>query len=351
MAPSRAPAARPRGRFFGAFNLSGLALGWLWLGVALAWPLLVVIVHLASGAVLGPASLPFTPARFAWVILANGSLLGMLVAGQAALRRGVEADLRELGPILPSRLGGAGHLENEIADLPKATLIKAIVLGMGGGFAMATLDPVLRGLHDDLSAVDPRYLLFVVQNLLFGALGFRLFATEIHMTRAYARLGEQVEVDLFDRSPALVFGRKGLRSVVVWVLTSTAISMFWVLDSAGQANVVFPISVLGVTIAALVSPTLGVRRNIARAKTRELEVVTRAIRRERDAMLRPGGTDGSRRDGRLADLIQYEGFVRAIREWPFDLSIVSRSLLFIVLGCGSWLGGAVVERLLGLLLD
>jgi len=43
--------------------------------------------------------------------------------------------------------------------------------------------------------------------------------------------------------------------------------------------------------------------------------------------------------------------VRTIREWPFDLQTVSRSVLLIVLGAGSWLGGAIVERLLDGLLD
>ena len=41
----------------------------------------------------------------------------------------------------------------------------------------------------------------------------------------------------------------------------------------------------------------------------------------------------------------------SVRDWPFDLSIVSRSFLLSLLGAGSWLGGAVVERLLNLLLD
>jgi len=43
--------------------------------------------------------------------------------------------------------------------------------------------------------------------------------------------------------------------------------------------------------------------------------------------------------------------VTSIRESPFDVSIAARSALLIVLGAGSWLGGAVVERLLGLALD
>jgi len=65
----------------------------------------------------------------------------------------------------------------------------------------------------------------------------------------------------------------------------------------------------------------------------------------------PWRRDAPPEDARLGNLIQYQEFVTSIREWPFDVSIVARSALLIVLGAGSWLGGAVVERLLGLALD
>ena len=53
----------------------------------------------------------------------------------------------------------------------------------------------------------------------------------------------------------------------------------------------------------------------------------------------------------LGNLVAYQALVRSVREWPFDLRTVSRSALLIVLGVGSWLGGAIVERLLDVLLD
>jgi hypothetical protein len=225
------------------------------------------------------------------------------------------------------------------------------IAGMAGGFAAATLDPGLRDLHNHLSRTDPRYVIFVVQNILFGVLGTRLFATEVHMTRAYARLGARVEVDLLDLSTLHIFARKGLRSVVVWVLISSALSMFWVLESAGQANVSIAVAVLALVTVALVAPTLGVHRSIAIAKVTELARVTQAIREERNATLTPRQADAPPEDSRLGNLIQYQAFVRSLKEWPFDLSIASRSLLLILLGAGSWVGGAIVERLLNVLVD
>ncbi len=90
---------------------------------------------------------------------------------------------------------------------------------------------------------------------------------------------------------------------------------------------------------------------ITAAKAAELARVNEAIRVERSAALAPRRPGAAPEDARLGNLVQYQQYVKAIREWPFDLSIVARTALLVVLGAGSWLGGAVVERLLGLALD
>jgi hypothetical protein len=348
-----APAVREAGawRLGRAGGSAEPGLAWLWLGVVLTWVVTAAVVHALAAVLLGAAGLPFGLDRLVWTIAANGVLLGFLVASGVALRRGVKSDLHALRSALPTSPDEFARLEVELGALNRHLWGAATLLGAVGGIAMATLDPVLRGLHDDLSAADPRYLLFLGQNALVGALAARLIAIEVHMTRGYADLGGRIEVDLFDPSTALIFGRKGLRSVAVWAFVSAAVSMFWLLDSAGQSNVAFPIVMFGVALVALVSPTLGVRRNVARTKAAEQERVGEAIRRARndrlDGAVRSPGTP----PGTLADLVQYDAYLRSIREWPFDFSMVSKSLLFILLGCGSWIGGALAERLLGLLLD
>ncbi len=55
-------------------------------------------------------------------------------------------------------------------------------------------------------------------------------------------------------------------------------------------------------------------------------------------------------DSRLATLLALKQHVETTREWPFDLGTLGRFLLYAVIGVGSWLGAATVERLLDLLL-
>jgi hypothetical protein len=322
----------------------------LGIAVAIAWLLFVAAAYTVAMHAPGWERPRDESGYFNWTVLVNATLLGLVAAGHASLKRGVAEDMLELRPILPVRGSGLDALVHSIANLSSSGRLSATLIGLAGGLATATLDPTLRGLYPDLSPFDPRYVVFLTQNLLFGALASRLFAAEVHMTRAYARLGERVEVDLLDPSTLLVFGRKGLRSARVWGSISMVFSMFWLLDSAGQANVALAVAVLGLATAAVVAPTHGVRRSIAAAKSAELAVVTEAIRRERDRALSSRDAEAPLLDGRLGSLIQYQALVGSVREWPFDLSLVSRSSIFIALGAGSWLGGALVEVLLEQLL-
>ena len=327
------------------FEASRLAPAWLGLGVAIAWTLVLGLVHMVADARLGPMEDPF-----GWTVVVDGAFVGVLLAGHAHLHLRAVSDLHELAPILPGGPTELARLSYDVPNLSTPIRWLATILGAAGGVHIALHDATHTERYSHFAQSDPRYIAFVVQNVIFGAVSSRLGAAEIHMTRAYARLGERVEVDLLDLSKLRVFARKGLRSVLVWVLVSSTLSLFWVIGSAGQANVGMVFLMLGLVLLALVAPTLGVHRSIATAKAAELAVLAGAIRSERASTLAPMRADAPE-NARLGNLIAYQAFVRSIREWPFDLSIVSRSTLLILLGAGSWLGGALVERLLDLLLD
>jgi hypothetical protein len=57
------------------------------------------------------------------------------------------------------------------------------------------------------------------------------------------------------------------------------------------------------------------------------------------------------RDLRLPGLLAYEARVERVREWPFDLPVLLRFGLYVLILLGSWVAGALVERALGLALD
>ena len=46
----------------------------------------------------------------------------------------------------------------------------------------------------------------------------------------------------------------------------------------------------------------------------------------------------------LPALVAYEARLEAVREWPFDNSTLRRFALFLLIPLASWVGGALVER-------
>ena len=63
------------------------------------------------------------------------------------------------------------------------------------------------------------------------------------------------------------------------------------------------------------------------------------IRLARDRSAAPGSPA-------LANTAAYYQLIESAREWPIDAANLLRFFGYLLLGLGSWLGGAVVERLL-----
>jgi hypothetical protein len=102
--------------------------------------------------------------------------------------------------------------------------------------------------------------------------------------------------------------------------------------------------------AALLLPVRGVHLRIRTAKLDELDRVNRAIHGDAEALHRSAL---SKRETipSLADLVAYRSLVDAAREWPFDASTFRRFGLYLMIPLGSWMGGALVERLIDGLLE
>ncbi|UCE86177.1 MAG: hypothetical protein JSU66_00040 [Deltaproteobacteria bacterium] len=198
---------------------------------------------------------------------------------------------------------------------------------------------------------DPRMTWIMLRSAVVVLLLAPLVYTELTVARRFSNLGETcAAVDLLDPTRLAPFARHGLRSVLIWtgltVLTSLLFLVSWAQSTARVALVL----ILVAATAVMLLPVRGVHRRLREEKQSELERVRAALRAERDAQLSArAGAGGT--SARLANLIAYEQRIESARTWPFDPGTLLRFALYVTLGVGSWLGGAVVERLLGLLLD
>lgn len=185
-----------------------------------------------------------------------------------------------------------------------------------------------------------------------GGLAARSFGLFVYDTLAYARrfsdLGRGLaRIDLLDLRALAPFARQGLRSALLWLVLVSLFSLN-ALDFAWFAATGVIAFLAGT--AALILPVYGIHQRLGEAKQAELERIHAAIRGE------PEGLAGSPIGGRtpslgLADLLAYREVVESVREWPFDSPSLLRFALYLAIPLASWLGGAFVERLVGVALD
>ena len=63
------------------------------------------------------------------------------------------------------------------------------------------------------------------------------------------------------------------------------------------------------------------------------------------------GPESAEAGAKLPGLLAYKNEIESVREWPFDAPTLTRFFLYVAIPLGSWVGGALVERLLGAALD
>ncbi len=311
----------------------GIALGLLGLFLILAWAFGGLDIFRAGDQALWE----YREVRIAFLV---ASLVGYLPTARHYVAAGARKNGQDLRPLL----GPAQRLEPPDARASRTAGFLGLLFVPFTAFLLDR-DPTLY-LQRAYWGAETSF------GWVVGALACRSFGLFVYDTLAYARgfsdLGRRLErIDLLDPRALAPFARQGLRSALLWLILISLFSLnafdFTWFAATGV------IALLGGT-TALILPVYGIHQRLGEAKQAELERVHAAIRGE------PEGLAGSPLAERaaslgLADLLAYRKFVESVREWPFDSPSLLRFALYLGIPLGSWLGGAFVERLLGVALD
>jgi hypothetical protein len=181
--------------------------------------------------------------------------------------------------------------------------------------------------------------------VVIWTLAVRLIAVVIGSSLRVSRLSERAaRIDLLDSRGLAPLTRIGLRSALAFALAASMI-VAMAGDAQTLAVTFVTVAIVGAVGAlALLLPVRGAHRAIRAAKDRELLAVRAAIVRARDAALagRPEAADAATR---LGGLLALEARIADVDEWPFDVGTLVRFVAFLALPLGSWVAGALVERL------
>ncbi len=223
---------------------------------------------------------------------------------------------------------------------------------IAGGLALLTIPVTALLIDRDPSLYFQRYYWDASHFWTYGLAGLLCWngGVLVHAIARHAHcfldLARSVpEVDLLDLAGFEPFTRQGLHAALPGVVVLSFLA-FNLVDRGflGAIAVLAPL-VLILTTLSLVPLLHGVHQRIHEAKRAERARVDAAIRGETGA-LRASPIDTRSVDASLSDLLAWRAFVDSRPEWPFGGTLRVRFVLLAAIPLGSWLGGALVERLL-----
>lgn len=185
---------------------------------------------------------------------------------------------------------------------------------------------------------------FPLVGLVFmGWLNFRFMFLLIWSAMAISGTAQHIRsIDLLDTSSVKPYAQHGVRSSLLAVVSLSISANLW-LDPKSPAIATATTLVMLVAAAALALflPTWGIHQRLKALKQYELKQIRNAIASRRDPQTRSVDEAQQLR----ADLA-LEQRLMEVSEWPFDAGSYGRVILYVLLGLGSWVGAALVERLL-----
>ncbi len=223
------------------------------------------------------------------------------------------------------------------ALLPRSLHFWPLALGLGWLFGMVfnigwfslSFDPA-----------DPRFavscLIVFGQLYLWTAASLVIFFA-VNEGILLHRVGRRVQVDLYNLNKLNIFGRTGLLNMLLiagalalTTLQSLDRTFRW--DNYGNALLVaIPAALLLIPL-----PIWSIHRRIKTTKREEISKLNAAI----DETERDLGYESLQR---LNALLQRRELIQGLRNWPMDLSIVSRFVLYVFIPPLAWVSAALVE--------
>jgi hypothetical protein len=280
-----------------------------------------------------------TPALFFSLVIAY------IIPAFAFITARADEALTELTPLLPNN-GETLHLASSrlhTVSLPVLflQLLSGVLLGLAHLSLMrGSVTQMITEMLTNFTA-----LVSTCGTLLLWTVMVTVTFMLVQQAILFARLGAQeVRISLLNTQTLLPFGRVAIFSSLALV---GALALFPLMIFDSQLSLVegLPgaITQTGSLLVLFVIPVWPVHRRLSALKAKELRSI--AVR------LETCQGEGDCRDptpekmAELAPILAYRREITQLSTWPFDVSSVTRLLLYLVIVPLTWAGAALIERL------
>jgi hypothetical protein len=276
-----------------------------------------------------------------WFDLLQAALIGYGAAIPGWLREGARGALRDLRPVL-DEAGRAAAEAPRLLDPAPAARVAAALAGVALGLVLAANPASWPEGRPSASF----FAWTLARAAAIGGLALYGAALAAHLALRLSGLGARVaRVELLDPRAFAPLTRYGLRTVAIWMGFSALFALMFLAPFASISAAVALSATGAFAVLALLLPVGGARPRLRSARDSELARVRASIRARSE-----GAAGGAHPALSLADLLAYEARIRAVSSWVYDLGAWLRFAFYVALGLGSWVGAALVERGLGVVL-
>lgn len=306
--------------------------------------LVLAVAYLASALVFADLAAFADPngrfgvARIVRFNAALGIVLSYICASLWLGQRWARRDFDDLRPALEASDAEWSAWRERARTPGRAALARAATLGAIAGLVVDVIGA--RAADSAAFWLGHRVWERMLNPLVFAALGV-LVALSSTRAGVYQEVGRRARVAVGEIGPLAPFARVGLRTALLWFIGTSLASLLLVETDSPMLVFSILLATTGFGGAALVAPSRGVHERLREAKREELAWLRAEIARSSDS-LRRGDAAGA---AQLPALLAWEARVAGAPEWPFDTSTWLRFSLLLLVPLGSWLGGALAERI------
>lgn len=305
---------------------------------AVALGTVLLALFWASGTMSGEDRHPETGSLGAALFFV--AIIAYIVPVFAFISQRTAAAIEELAPLLDADAHQQRHWREQVYRKPLAWLL--VVLGIG----------IVAGIAHNLILYGSPERLWTVSTTSLPALSITLgtFAVWLIMTLVIsalldnaglmARLARQCRIDLLHTYALRPFARVAVISTLAVVGAAAAFPLMFVDDELNPAT--YLPGLMAIVIPMLIMagrPIWPLHRRIAEAKRRSLAELNERIRRSPQA-----NPDQPETLASLAPLLAYRREILLVSEWPFDVGVVARLGLYLIIPPLTWVGAALIEN-------
>jgi hypothetical protein len=288
------------------------------------------------------------PDGWALTVALRAVLSGYALTASLMVANGARRDLADLRPVAICSLEA---FDERVSSSDRFPMRGLLVCGAFGLLVPITMTLTLsESLNRQMFLAGgwAAGLMVLISALIFWHLFIALLYISVVLLGRFAAFGARdARVDLLDLDTLRPFGRVGLR-VALAVLGVTPILFGTQLLAGSEAGRIL-VSAAGflpaflLAIFALLAPSWSIHRRIQQEKEAELSRLRGALAGNRAAMA-GSPLEAEAEELSRVELVLYRQQIAELREWPLDASALRRFGLYLLIPLGSWVGSALMER-------